>query len=54
MDVTSRWVVIVGLWAQFNFVWVEGSVEERLTDNKRKDQQLQRGRGLDACVRQQI
>lgn len=54
MDVSSRWGVTVGLWAQFNFVWVEGSVEKRLPDNKRKDKAVQRGRGVDECVQQQI
>lgn len=35
MDVTSRCVCVVDLWAQFNFVWVEGSEWKRLTDKQR-------------------
>ncbi len=54
MHESCRWVVVVGLWAQLSFVWVEGSVEKRLPDNKRDDKQPQRGRGGDECVQQQI
>lgn len=55
VDVSSRWLVVVaGLWTLLNFVWVEGSVEKRFPDNKRKDKRPQRRRGVDECVQQQM